>query len=281
MQKFLLYPVGFVFFLFAAAIGQTPAPPPPRISVPDINGRAISLVKPAFPETAVAAEADGALVSLRVIIDENGSVISAQCSLNCHPMLKDAAEIAASTSKFRPLIKDGLAVKYEGNLLYTFVVDRVDWFRFGTALESTRQFDNISRGPVGQILSSRFAAEKARLLSLDAKDVDYEARQKGIREVEALLKDKLKSGDLWRFEIGMALRRVTFWTMAGERTDRALLQRAIDDLPKYIGTPPDGVDENTIEAIKAVSKYKVSPDVPERELRQAIFNMTRTIRIRP
>ena len=278
MQKFLLYSIGFAFFLSTAAAGQTSGPTA-RISVPDINGRAISLVKPEFPETAVAAQADGEGVSLKVVVDENGNVISAQCSLNCHPMLKDAAELAAATSKFKPLIKDGQPVKYEGILLYTFVVNRVDWFRFGTALESTRQFDNISLGPVAQILSARFGDEKMKLLSLDVAGVDYEARQKGIREVEASLKEKLKDDDLWRFEIGMALRRITFWTMAGERTDRAELQRAIDDLSKYITMAPTGVDEQTIEALTTISKYRVTAELAERELRQAIYNLTRNIRI--
>lgn len=278
MQKFLLYSIGFAFFLSTAAAGQTSGPTA-RISVPDINGRAISLVKPEFPETAVAAQADGEGVSLKVVVDENGNVISAQCSLNCHPMLKDAAELAAATSKFKPLIKDGQPVKYEGILLYTFVVNRVDWFRFGTALESTRQFDNISLGPVAQILSARFGDEKMKLLSLDVAGVDYEARQKGIREVEASLKEKLKDDDLWRFEIGMALRRITFWTMAGERTDRAELQRAIDDLSKYITMAPTGVDEQTIEALTTISKYRVTTELAERELRQAIYNLTRNIRI--
>jgi len=194
-------------------------------------------------------------------------------------MLKDAAELAASTSKFKPLIKDGQAVKYDGILLYSFVVDRIDWFRFGTSLESVRQFDNITAGPAAQILSTKFAQEKTQLLSLDAKGVDLETRWKVIREVEGSLKEKLTGGDLWRFEIAMALRRVTFWTMAGERTDRAQLQTAIDNLPKFIAGAPEGVSERTIEALTAVSKYRVPAELPERELRQAISNMTRSIRI--
>jgi len=276
MQKGLLYSFIVTVLLHTAVTGQTSTP---RISVPDINGMAISLVKPAFPETAVAAQADGSAVSLFVAVDENGNVISAKCSLNCHPMLKDAAELAASTSKFKPLIKDGQAVKYDGILLYSFVVDRIDWFRFGTSLESVRQFDNITAGPAAQILSTKFAQEKTQLLSLDGKGVDLETRWKVIREVEGLLKEKLTGGDLWRFEIGMALRRVTFWTMAGERTDRAQLQTAIDNLPKFIAGAPEGVSERTIEALTAVSKYRVPAELPERELRQAISNMTRSIRI--
>ena len=279
MRKFLLCAICFVAF-FTAAFGQTPRPTP-LISIPDINGRAISLVQPAFPETAVAVGADGNTVGVLVVVDENGSVISAQCATGCPTFLKDAAELAASNSKFRPLIIGDTAVKYEGVLMYTFVVERVDWFFFGTALESVRQFDNISLGPVVQILSSRFVAEKNQLLSLDAKGVDYDSRQNGIRAVEISLKDKLKGGDLWRFEIGMALRRVSFWEMASEQIDRLKLQTAINELPRYINGAPDGISKQTIDALKAVSEYKVSHELTERNLRQAITKLTLNIRIEP
>ena len=140
-----------------------------------MNGRAISLVKPSFPETSVVVGADGKTLALFVIVDESGNVVKVDCS-ECHPMLRESAELAASMSKFRPLIKDGRALKYKGILMYTFVVDRVDWFKFGTFLESARQFDNTSLEPVAQVLSSRFADERRRLLSLDAKEGDFDSR---------------------------------------------------------------------------------------------------------
>lgn len=267
-------------FAFTEIVAQRSTSAPPPISVPDINGLAVDLVKPAFPETALAADADGSVVSLKVIVDEDGNVISAICSLNCHPMLKDAAELAAASSRFTPLFQDGRAVRYEGILLYTFVVERVNWFRFGTALESTRQFDNISLGPVAQILSARYDDEKALLLSLDANGgVDYDARQNGIRKVELSIKTKLKGRDLWNFEIGMALRRVTFWTMAGERTNRSELQAALDELPAYVSSAPEGVPEQTLRDLTTLSKYRVRSDLPEQELREAIRNLAKNIRI--
>lgn len=275
-KNYLLSPLIVVLFLVASTHAQTNARPP---SVPDINGMAITLVKPAFPVDAAVGEADGSAITLLVTVDEIGNVISAQCSLNCHPLLKDAAELAASTSTFRPLLINGKAVKYEGILLYTFVVERVNWYRFGTSFESVRQFDNLSLGPAAQILSVRFAEERSRLLALDEKGVELETRWKVMREVEGSLKTKLKENDLWRFEIGMALRLVTFWTMAGERTNRTDLQNAIDALPKLIASAPSDIPETTREALKTVAKYRVPVDLPERELRQTINNMTRNIRL--
>src|SRR5947208_16877214 len=112
MPKLFLPFISVLFFLSISAFAQAPVEAP-MARVPDINGRATSLVKPAFPETAVDMGADGDSVSLMVVVDENGFVISAHCSLNCHPMLKDAAELAAMTSKFKPLEINGRAVRYD------------------------------------------------------------------------------------------------------------------------------------------------------------------------
>lgn len=263
--------------LAAVAFGQ--AEPARYPMVPDINAMAVSLVKPAFPETAVAVGADGEGVNLRVVVDENGNVILAKCSVNCHPMLREAAELAASLSKFRPLTKDGVATKYEGSLHYSFVIERVDWARFGTFLESARQFDNISVGPASQILSGAFADEKKRLAALDEKGTTLETRWRVMREVENSLKSKLKGRDLWRFETSMALRRITFWTMAGEMTDRPALQKAIDEIPRHIAAAPEGVSAELLRQLGEVAKYRVPAELPERDLRQAIRTMAGSIRI--
>lgn len=270
--------ITFVLVLVAGFVAQVPQPTP-LVKVPDVNGRAVTLVKPQFPDAAMAAGADGAGLTVKIVVDEVGNVVSAKCSLTCHPMLTDAAEIAAAASKFEPLIRNGNAVSYEGLLLYTYVVAEVNWFRFATALESTRQFDNISVGPVAQMLSKEYANEKAILLGLDAKGTDFEVRQKGIARVEESIKQKLKDDDLWRFELGVALRRVTFWPMAGERTNRTDLQNAINALAPIIAKAPDNVPEQIINDLKLLTKYHVPADLPESELRQAINAMTRNIRL--
>jgi len=265
-----------LFFLAFKAQAQHPSAVP--VLVPDINGRAVNLVNPAFPETAVAAGSDGATLVLKVVVNENGDVVSAQCSLDCPEMLKGAAELAALTSKFKPLLVDGLPVKYQGTLLYTFVVKQINWYRFGTALESTRQFDNISLGPVAQILSKEFATEKARLLALDANGgADYETRQKVIAETRESIRSRLKGMDLWRFELGMALRRVTFWPQAAERIDRVELQKAIDDLSTVASAAPDSASPSLIDKLKAISKYHVPQDISESELRRAINELARSV----
>lgn len=269
----------FVWLIVAVASSAQTKVPTPRTVVPDINGRAIELVKPKFPESAVADNADGAGLIVRVVVDVNGAVVSAQCSINCHLMLRDAAEMAAKMSSFKPLLINGQAVEYEGTLHFSFVVERVDWARFGTALESTRQFDNISFGPVAQMLSKAYSDEKEILIALDANGgVDFDARQRGIGQVETSLKSKLNGTERWLFGAAMALRRVTFWTMAGGATNRTELETAIDDLPRFISSAPEEVSKSLIQQLTQLSKFKVPSNGSERELRSAISDISRSIR---
>lgn len=274
MRKFLTYPlIALLVSAFSIAAQSTASERP--IDVPDINGMAVTLVKPAFPETAVAADADGEAVTLKVVVDENGNVVTAACSTTCHAMLKDAAELAALQSKFKPLIKDGRAVRYQGILIYTFVVNRVNWFRFATALESTRQFDNLSLGPVAQILPPDRQDEKTKLISLDAEGVTFETRQKVIAEVANSVRSKLTGRDLWHYDLAMALRRITFWTQAAEATDRGQLQKAIAALASNASAAPEDAPAELISDLTVISKYRIPDAIAERDLRRAIMELTR------
>ena len=94
-------------------------PPVPKIvSKGVINGSAISLPKPAYPPTAKAVGASGA-VSVQVTIDEAGNVISAVATSG-HPLLKPVAAQAARGAKFKPTLLSGVAVKVSGIIVYNF-----------------------------------------------------------------------------------------------------------------------------------------------------------------
>jgi TonB family protein len=246
-------------------------------TVPDMNGRAIELRKPDFPQAATAAGADGEGVVLKVVVDETGHVASATCSLACHPMLKDAAELAAMTSKFKPLIVNGKPVKYQGTLQYTFAVSRVDWFRFGTALESVRQFDNISFGPVAQILTSEHQKEKDLLARADGDGgADYDARQKVIAEVEKSIRAKLSAQDKWRFDLALALRRTTFWMMS-DRIDLGAMHKALTDLAPLIDSAPEGTSKEVLADIRSLSQVRIEPGAKPQQVMQTISGLARRI----
>lgn len=83
-----------------------------------LNSRALSLPKPVFPEEAKRLKVSGR-VTVRVVIDENGRVISAKATDGPIP-LRGAAEDAARKASFAPTTQDGITVKVTGLLTYDF-----------------------------------------------------------------------------------------------------------------------------------------------------------------
>lgn len=84
-----------------------------------LNGKATYLPKPAYPAIAKAARASGT-VTVQVLVDENGNVISAS-PLSGHPLLKQSAVQAARQAKFSPTKLSGQPVKVTGVVVYNFV----------------------------------------------------------------------------------------------------------------------------------------------------------------
>ncbi|HKU77690.1 MAG TPA: TonB family protein [Pyrinomonadaceae bacterium] len=96
-----------------------PTPPRAPISGGVLNGKAISLPKPGYPPIARAAHASGTVV-VQVLIDENGSVVSAH-AVSGHPLLQAAAVGAAKQARFSPTKLSGQPVKVTGVIQYNFV----------------------------------------------------------------------------------------------------------------------------------------------------------------
>ncbi|HRI02808.1 MAG TPA: energy transducer TonB [Pyrinomonadaceae bacterium] len=104
------------------------ADPPPRIEKKDppapksggvLNGKATSLPKPTYSAAAKAIGAQGQ-VTVQVLIDERGNVVSANAS-NGHPLLRPEAERAARGAKFSTTYLSGVPVKVTGVIVYNFV----------------------------------------------------------------------------------------------------------------------------------------------------------------
>lgn len=84
----------------------------------ELNAKATSLPKPVYPQEARRLKVSGK-VTVRVVVDENGKVISAKATDGPLP-LREAAEAAAREATFAPTAKDGITVKVAGNLTYDF-----------------------------------------------------------------------------------------------------------------------------------------------------------------
>jgi protein TonB len=100
-------------------------PPPPKKAPPKtisggvLNGKAVSLPRPAYPPAARAVRASGA-VTVQVLIDEEGRVVSASAT-GGHPLLQAAAVSAARQARFSPTLLSGQPVKVSGIITYNFV----------------------------------------------------------------------------------------------------------------------------------------------------------------
>lgn len=92
---------------------------PKTVSGGVLNVKATSLPKPTYPAAARAVRAIGS-VSVQVVIDEGGNVISAN-AVSGHPLLRSASESAARESRFSPTLLCGQPVMVIGVITYNFV----------------------------------------------------------------------------------------------------------------------------------------------------------------
>jgi TonB family protein len=83
-----------------------------------LNGKAISLPHPPYPPAAAAVRASGT-VTVQILVDESGNVVSAS-AISGHPLLREAAVSAARQAKFSPTLLNGEPVKISGVLTYVF-----------------------------------------------------------------------------------------------------------------------------------------------------------------
>jgi TonB family protein len=97
---------------------QDRRPVPKQISGGVLNGKAISLPKPPYPPAARAVRAEGT-VTVQVLVDEKGNVASATATSG-HPLLRNAAVLAARQAKFAPTMLSGQPVRVSGVITYRF-----------------------------------------------------------------------------------------------------------------------------------------------------------------
>ncbi|HEX6719578.1 MAG TPA: TonB family protein [Pyrinomonadaceae bacterium] len=98
----------------------SPAPKPilKPVSGGVLNGTAISLPQPMYPEAAKRMRTQGT-VTVEVVLDEAGKVVSANATSG-PPMLRDAAVMAALKARFSPTKLSGQPVKVSGVINYKF-----------------------------------------------------------------------------------------------------------------------------------------------------------------
>ena len=271
MKRTLLSAI-FLLSTLTVVLGQDPELEKEQVyTAPDLNARATLLVKPEIPSDA-ALKADGETLSVRVNVDGDGNVVSAKCSPDCPKAIAGLAEAAAMASKFRPLIVNGKSAKYDGTLLYSIALEKVNWLRFAYGLQSTYVFDNLSLTPIAAMLTNEFAAERAKLQALD-QGVELAVRWKTIKEVRESIKGKLQGKDGWWFELGFAVRKVSWQFQSDKKLDLNEVQTAISNLSKFVDSAPSDLSPQVIENLRKLSTYKIDPAMPPREVYQALTKL--------
>jgi TonB family protein len=107
-------------------LDSEPPPPPTARSILKpvsggvLNGAAISLPSPTYPETAKRLRMSG-VVSVEVVLDETGKVISAR-AISGPPALREVSVVAALRARFSPTKLSGQPVKVTGSINYKFTL---------------------------------------------------------------------------------------------------------------------------------------------------------------
>ncbi len=181
--------------------GSATASPPPRaaraVSGGVLNGKAVSLPKPTYPETARSANAQGS-VSVQITIDEAGNVISAT-PVSEHPLFQAAATEAAKQAKFAPTMMSGKPVRVTGVITYNFGIAGTQTGGVQLTEEETGQ--SVVLEPTPEMLREARLKEKLhswlyavveRLAKGDAKPTGNEAMfvRDGKASVRVVLKEK-------------------------------------------------------------------------------------------
>ena len=116
-----------------AVVELTEPPPPPPTPKPEIpkvvnqstgviKGNAIFLPKPIYSTIAKQMRLQGD-VTVQILIDENGNVISAK-AVSGHPVLLPETLRAARQARFKPTTLSGQAVKVSGLITYNFTLSQ-------------------------------------------------------------------------------------------------------------------------------------------------------------
>jgi TonB family protein len=103
------------------AVDNAPSPPAKPTHVVTggvLNGNALSLPAPLYPDTARRMRTSG-IVEVEVVIDESGKVVSAK-AISGPSIFRENAVQAALRAKFTPSKLSGQPVKVTGKIIYNF-----------------------------------------------------------------------------------------------------------------------------------------------------------------
>ncbi len=122
----------------------TPTPPIPIVDLGDLMPRAINLPKPEYTEAARQAGVNG-VVTLQLMLDEEGKVISTRIMSGLPHGLTENATAAAMQSQFTPASFDGKPARGRGTITYSFKIARPNLIAALTMADESRNKGDCDR----------------------------------------------------------------------------------------------------------------------------------------
>lgn len=259
----------FVFASSAAAQTEKPKQPPKTVSAGIVNGKALSLPKPVYPDDARRLRIAGS-VTVKVLIDENGMVVSAEAvSGPENASLRQAAEAAAMQATFSPTLLSGQPVKVSGVINYNFVgktnEELLEVMGVSVLLDIVRNyamdFDKfLARPDAMEMLREapadfpRFSKELATLKSLDKMPADK--RTAVIVLAFFSIRDKLSDADKWQFEVGQNFGDLLLLMPSGvnagdlSKVDESALKLNLNKINQLLPSAPPDFPTEVLEKFK-------------------------------
>lgn len=217
---------------------------PQIISTGIVNGKAMNLVKPEFPATARAVGIYG-MVSVAVLIDENGDVLEASAS-NGHPFLQPVSIKAALESKFEPITLGGVPVRVRGIIVYNFIPQNWNWLEIGYTLGYNSNYYSIKT--LVETLPFGYEEERQPLnLWFEAN----ESQERIIETIIASIRSKINNDPktFWLFDVGLALAKSKQkWNVGGHTLNKN--SQSFQNLKQLVQNPPSDAEKTLLERIK-------------------------------
>jgi TonB family protein len=236
---------------------------PKIVSKGVINGSAISLPKPIYPE-AIRAEGTGGQVNVQVTIDEQGNVISAVAQSG-PDLLKVAATEAALQAKFTPTLLAGQPVKVSGIIVYNFQArsyeEQIMMMGAGMVINMPGTFDPESEDKVNpEELLETFPGLGKELEPLNTlAELTPEKRKTVIDSVSAAIKKSLSGSDAWQFAAGENLGNISaeFMRMAEDENfvpDGAKIKKNLTALKASLSNAPAEFPVPVLNKLKSLAE---------------------------
>ncbi len=224
---------------------------PRIISMGVVNGRAIDLVKPEYPKSARVVNVYGQ-VSVQILIDENGKVISAKANSGS-PLLQSVCINAALNSTFEPVILSGEAIRVSGIIHYNFTPQQWNWLEIGFAINNVWS-DYYLTENLSETLPTDYVEEKQllQLLLKSSKNRD-EIKNTIIASISGRLSNDEKSS--WLFSVGLILGQMKqncCWV-----DDE--MQKSIAKIKTMLQSKPENISNHLVANLEKLVLYAENP----------------------